>query len=350
MIKLENITKSYDGITAVKDLTLEVKEGEFVVLLGPSGCGKTTTLKMINRLITPTSGRIYVEGQDISTVNPIELRRQIGYVIQHIGLLPHMTISDNIALVPRLKGWPKDKRTKRADELLDMVGLDPETYRGKYPHQLSGGERQRIGVARALAVDPPILLMDEPFGALDPITRVQLQDEFLKLEEQVKKTVIFVTHDMDEAVRLADKIAIMDDGQLHQYATPMEILKHPADDFVAQFMGGDRFFRQLKLLTVRDVMVSESFLALGDPRRDIPGARERPEAIPQALEKLEQRGMGDSPRSISSECRLDIALEKMLTAGKDRLSVEDERGTPIGILNTECFHAVLSNSSQREEE
>ncbi len=338
MIKLENITKSYGGITAVKDLTLEVKEGESVVLLGPSGCGKTTTLKMINRLIIPTSGRIYVEGQDISTVNPIELRRQIGYVIQHIGLLPHMTISDNIALVPRLKGWPKDKRTKRADELLDMVGLDPETYRGKYPHQLSGGERQRVGVARALAVDPPILLMDEPFGALDPITRVQLQDEFLKLEEQVKKTVVFVTHDMDEAVRLADRIVIMDDGQLHQYATPMEMLRHPADEFVAQFMGGDRFFRQLKLLTVRDVMV-----------RDVPGARESPEAIPQALEKLE-RGMGDSPHSISSECRLDIALKEMLTAGKDQLSVEDERGTSIGILNTECFHAVLGNSSQREEE
>jgi osmoprotectant transport system ATP-binding protein len=259
-------------------------------------------------------------------VNPIELRRQIGYVIQRIGLLPHMTISDNIALVPRLKGWSKDKRIKRADELLDMVDLDPETYRDKYPHQLSGGERQRIGVARALAVDPPILLMDEPFGALDPITRVQLQDEFLKLEEKVKKTVIFVTHDMDEAVRLADKIAIMDDGQLHQYATPMEILKHPADEFVAQFMGGDRFFRQLKLLTVRDVMQ----VSLGD----IPGAQESPEAIP----------------SISSECRLDIALEKMLTAGKDQLSVEDERGTSIGILNTECFHAVLGNSSQREEE
>ena len=338
MIKLENITKSYDGITAVKDLTLEVKEGEFVVLLGPSGCGKTTTLKMINRLITPTSGRIYVEGQDISTVNPIELRRQIGYVIQRIGLLPHMTISDNIALVPRLKGWSKDKRIKRADELLDMVDLDPETYRDKYPHQLSGGERQRVGVARALAVDPPILLMDEPFGALDPITRVQLQDEFLKLEEQVKKTVVFVTHDMDEAVRLADRIVIMDDGQLHQYATPMEMLRHPADEFVAQFMGGDRFFRQLKLLTVRDVMV-----------RDVPGARESPEAIPQALEELE-RGMEDSPHSISSECRLDIALKEMLTAGKDQLSVEDERGTSIGILNTECFHAVLSNSSQREDE
>lgn len=323
MIKLDNVTKSYGGITAVKALTLEVKEGEFVVLLGPSGCGKTTTLKMINRLINPTSGRIYVEGQDILTVNPIELRRQIGYVIQLIGLLPHMTISDNIALVPRLKGWSRDKRIKRADELLDMVGLDPEAYRDKYPHQLSGGERQRIGVARALAVDPPILLMDEPFGALDPITRLQLQDEFLKLEDQVKKTVVFVTHDMDEAVRLADRIAIMDDGQLHQYATPMEMLKHPADDFVAQFMGGDRFFRQLKLLTVRDAMM-----------RDIPGAQESPEAIP----------------SISSECRLDIALEKMLTAGKDQLSVEGERGTPIGILNTECFHAVLSNSSQREEE
>ena len=338
MIKLESITKSYGELTAVKDLTLEVKEGEFVVLLGPSGCGKTTTLKMINRLIIPTSGRIYVEGQDISTVNPIELRRQIGYVIQRIGLLPHMTISDNIALVPRLKGWSKDKRIKRADELLDMVDLDPETYRDKYPHQLSGGERQRVGVARALAVDPPILLMDEPFGALDPITRVQLQDEFLKLEEQVKKTVVFVTHDMDEAVRLADRIVIMDDGQLHQYATPMEMLRHPADEFVAQFMGGDRFFRQLKLLTVGDVMV-----------RDVPGARESPEAIPQALEELE-RGMGDSPHSISSECRLDIALKEMLTAGKDQLSVEDEGGKQIGVLNMGCFHTVLSDSSQREDE
>ena len=322
MIKLENVTKSYGGITAVKGLTMEIKEGEFVVLLGPSGCGKTTTLKMINRLIDPTSGRIYVEGQDIFTVNPIELRRRIGYVIQRIGLLPHMTISDNIALVPRLKGWPKDKRIRRADELLDMVGLAPETYRDKYPHQLSGGERQRVGVARALAVEPPILLMDEPFGALDPITRLQLQDEFLKLEEQVKKTIVFVTHDMDEAVRLADRIAIMNAGQLHQYAAPLEILKHPADDFVARFMGGDRVFRQLKLLTVRDVMV-----------RDIHGAQERPEAI----------------LSVSSECRLDIALEKMLTAGKDQLSVEDETGKPIGILSTECFHAVLSNSSQGEE-
>jgi osmoprotectant transport system ATP-binding protein len=205
---------------------------------------------------------------------------------------------------------------------LDMVGLAPETYRDKYPHQLSGGERQRVGVARALAVDPPILLMDEPFGALDPITRLQLQNEFLNLERQVKKTIVFVTHDMDEAVRLADRIAIMDDGQLHQYATPMEILRHPADELIARFMGGDRFFRQLKLLAVRDVMV-----------RDIHGAQERPEANP----------------SVNSECRLDIALEKMLTAGKDQLYVEDESGRLIGTLNTRCFHTVLSNSSQGEE-
>ncbi len=323
MIKLENVTKSYGGITAVNDLTMEVKEGEFVVLLGPSGCGKTTTLKMINRLINPTSGSIYVEEQDISGLNPIELRRRIGYVIQRIGLLPHMTISDNIALVPRLKGWPKNKRIGRADELLAMVGLSPETYSSKYPHQLSGGERQRVGVARALAVDPPILLMDEPFGALDPITRLQLQDEFLNLEEQVKKTVVFVTHDMDEAVRLADRIAIMNAGQLHQYASPLEILKHPADDFVAQFMGGDRVFRQLKLLTVRDVMAG-----------DIPDAEESSELV----------------LSVTSDCRLDIALEKMLTAGKDQLYVEDESGRVIGTLNTECFHTVLTNSSRKEED
>jgi osmoprotectant transport system ATP-binding protein len=323
MIRLENVTKSYGRITAVNDLTMEVKEGEFAVLLGPSGCGKTTTLKMINRLINPTSGSIYVEEKDISGLNPIELRRRIGYVIQRIGLLPHMTISDNIALVPRLRGWPKDRRIRRADELLDMVGLDPETYRDKYPHQLSGGERQRVGVARALAVDPPILLMDEPFGALDPITRLQLQDEFLNLEEQVKKTVVFVTHDMDEAVRLADRIAIMNAGQLHQYASPLEILRHPVDDFVAQFMGGDRVFRQLKLLTVRDVMAE-----------DIPDAEESAEAV----------------ASVSWDCRLDTALEKMLTAGKDQLYVEDESGRLIGALNTECFHTILSNSSRKEED
>lgn len=323
MIKLENVTKHYGDLVAVDSLNLEVKEGEFVVLLGPSGCGKTTSLKMINRLINPTSGRIFVDGKDIAGLNPIELRRQIGYVIQLIGLLPHMTVSENIALVPRLKGWPKDKRIERADELLDTVGLAPETYRAKYPHQLSGGERQRIGVARALAIDPPILLMDEPFGALDPITRLQLQDEFLNLEERAKKTVVFVTHDMDEAVRLADRIAIMNEGELHQYETPLEILRHPADEFVAQFMGGDRVFRQLKLLTVGDVMV-----------KDIPGGERSSEAV----------------SSISSDCRLDTALERMLTAGRDQLPVEDGGGKRIGVLSMGCFHTVLSDSSQREEE
>jgi osmoprotectant transport system ATP-binding protein len=252
MIRLEAVSKRYpNGTVAVRELTLEVAEGEVAVLVGPSGCGKTTLLRMINRLIEPTSGRIYLEEEDVTHVDPVQLRRRIGYVIQQIGLFPHQTIEHNVATVPRLLGWDKKRQRARADELLQLVGLDPDQYRDRYPHQLSGGQRQRVGVARALGADPPVLLMDEPFGAIDPITRTRLQDEFLRVQAEVQKTIVFVTHDVEEAVKMGDRIAILNiGGVLEQYDTPAEVLGHPATDFVASFVGGDRAIKQLKVTTI----------------------------------------------------------------------------------------------------
>ncbi|WLR52608.1 betaine/proline/choline family ABC transporter ATP-binding protein [Bacillus tianshenii] len=238
MIRFENVSKKYqDGTLAIQNMNLTIPKGELLTLIGPSGCGKTTTMKMINRLIEPTEGRIFVDEQDISQTNPVELRRNIGYVIQRIGLLPHMTIEDNIALVPKLKKWPKQKYEKRVDELLDLVGLDPHIYKGRYPAELSGGQQQRIGVVRALAAEPPVILMDEPFSALDPISREQLQDELLHLQNTIHKTIVFVTHDMNEALKIADRMALMKDGEIIQLDTPQNIVRHPKDDFVAEFIG-----------------------------------------------------------------------------------------------------------------
>ena len=252
MIRLEAVSKRYpNGTIAVRELTLEVAVGEVAVLVGPSGCGKTTLLRMINRLIEPSGGRIYLEEEDVTHVDPVQLRRRIGYVIQQIGLFPHQTIEHNVATVPRLLGWDKKRQRARADELLQLVGLDPELYRDRYPHQLSGGQRQRVGVARALAADPPVLLMDEPFGAIDPITRTRLQDEFLRVQDELQKTIVFVTHDIEEAVKMGDRIAILNiGGVLEQYDTPAEVLGHPATDFVATFVGGDRAIKQLKVTTI----------------------------------------------------------------------------------------------------
>jgi osmoprotectant transport system ATP-binding protein len=247
-ITFNRVSKTFPGgVQAVKDLSLEISEGETLVLLGTSGSGKTTTMKMVNRLIDPTSGRILIDGADVMEQDPIELRRGIGYSIQSIGLFPHMTVGDNIAVVPRLLRWSKDDIDERIDQLLAMVGLEPEEFRGRYPMQLSGGQRQRVGVARALAADPPIVLMDEPFGALDPITREQLQNEFIELESEIRKTVIFVTHDVFEAAKMGDRIALLDEGRLQQLATPAELVESPANEFVDQFLGQHRF--QLSLLT-----------------------------------------------------------------------------------------------------
>ncbi len=260
-VEFEHVSKHYDARTlargapgAVNDLSLAVPAGRLCVLVGPSGCGKTTLLKMVNRLIEPTGGRVLIDGVDAATRDVTELRRGIGYVIQQVGLFPHQTIAENVATVPRLLGWPEARRRERADELLRLVGLEPVTYAARYPAQLSGGERQRVGVARALAADPPIMLMDEPFGAVDPIVRGRLQDEFLRLQEQLAKTILFVTHDVDEAIKMGDLVAVFKEGGvLAQFGPPAEILARPASPFVASFVGTDRGLKRLSLLRVEDL-------------------------------------------------------------------------------------------------
>ncbi|CAN5308641.1 hypothetical protein BH10PSE8_BH10PSE8_05650 [soil metagenome] len=255
-IRLEAVTKLFPGVAkpAVDALDLTIETGRVCVLIGPSGCGKTTTMRMVNRLIEPTSGRVIVGDRDVTQADPVELRRHIGYVIQQIGLFPHMTIAQNVATVPKLLGWETARIKARVEGMLDLVGLDPAQYLSRYPRHLSGGQRQRVGVARALAADPPVMLMDEPFGAVDPIVRGRLQEEFLAILKRLKKTVILVTHDIDEAIRMGDVVAIMQDGRLVQYDTPDRLLAAPVDDFVADFVGADRALRRLSLVRARDAV------------------------------------------------------------------------------------------------
>ncbi len=262
MIELEQVTKRYaDGTVAVEALSLEMPTGTITCLVGSSGCGKTTTLRMVNRMVEPTSGRVLVDGVDVRTLSPHELRRRIGYVIQHAGLFPHRSVLDNVTTVPRLLGWSRARATDRARELLELVGLDP-ALAGRYPAQLSGGQQQRVGVARALAADPPVLLMDEPFGAVDPVQRAQLQAEFARLQRELRKTVVFVTHDVHEAVRLGDRVAVLGVGaRVHQHCTPSELLAAPADEMVAEFLGTDRRITLLGLVDAGQVPVR----ALDDP-------------------------------------------------------------------------------------
>lgn len=258
MIEFKHIYKKYNEETTVlKDINLTCEKGKITVLIGPSGCGKTTTMKLINRLISPTKGNISIDGKDISEINPVELRRGIGYVIQHIGLFPHMTIAQNVSVVPNLLKWEKSKIDRRVDELLDLVGLDPKTYKNRYPSELSGGQQQRIGVIRALAAEPSIILMDEPFSALDPISREQLQEELNYLQKEIQKTIVFVTHDMDEALKIADKIVLMKDGTIVQHAEPEEILRRPANEFVKNFIGKKRLKQEKESPTVREVMMKK---------------------------------------------------------------------------------------------
>ncbi|MEK5338553.1 betaine/proline/choline family ABC transporter ATP-binding protein [Weizmannia sp. FSL W8-1119] len=265
MLKFDHVSKIYKGgKRAVDDLNLEFESGRFIVFIGPSGCGKTTTMKMINRLIEPTEGTIYINGKNIKNTDPVKLRREIGYVIQQIGLFPHMTIQQNISLVPRLLKWPEEKQRERAKELLQLVDM-PEEFLDRYPHELSGGQQQRIGVLRALAADQPLILMDEPFGALDPITRDSLQDELKKLQKELGKTIIFVTHDMDEAIKLADQIVIMRDGKLVQTGTPDEILREPANEFVETFIGKERLLQaRPNIQTVEQIMSPKAVTVTGD--------------------------------------------------------------------------------------
>jgi osmoprotectant transport system ATP-binding protein len=284
-VEFQHVSKRYDpgtkGPGAVNDLSMTIPAGSICVLVGPSGCGKTTSLKMVNRLIEPTSGRILLDGHDIAAEDPIALRRRIGYVIQQVGLFPHQTIGANVATVPRLMGWSPDRQRQRTDELLELVGLEPARYRDRFPAQLSGGERQRVGVARALAADPPVMLMDEPFGAVDPVVRERLQDELLGLQARTARTILFVTHDIDEAIRLGDLVAVYQAGGiLAQFDTPEAILSSPASEFVARFVGVDRGLKRLSLSRVRDLTPSVSPLAhVGDDAAD---ARARTLANPES--------------------------------------------------------------------
>jgi osmoprotectant transport system ATP-binding protein len=282
---LENVNKVFArGSNAVRDLTLDIPGGQTCVLIGPSGCGKTTTLRMINRLIEPDSGRILIDGEDTSTVDPPKLRLRMGYVIQNTGLFPHMTVGDNVGTVPRLWDWDKARIKARVEELLELVGLDPREYRDRYPHQLSGGQRQRVGFARALGADPPILLMDEPFGAVDRITRERLQQEFIHIQRSMRKTVVFVTHDIDEAVMVGDRICLLQmQAQIAQYDTPEAILTRPASDYVAEFLGRERLVRRMSVVHV-DALTLEhpaSGPQAGEPR--IPANSTLSEAFAAAL-------------------------------------------------------------------
>jgi len=257
MIRLDNLTKVFDtpkgAVTAADHISMEVPSGEICILLGPSGCGKTTTLKMINRIIRPTSGKVFINGEDTTSLDTQDLRRSIGYVIQQIGLFPNMTIEENITVVPKLLGWDKAKYRERAREMMRMIALEPDAFLKRYPSELSGGQQQRIGVARALAADPPVMLMDEPFGAIDPINRAVIQDEFLKMQQDLKKTIMFVSHDIDEAIKMGDRIAIFREGKLVQYSEPDELLAAPRNEFVESFLGEDRALKRLNLVKVRDL-------------------------------------------------------------------------------------------------
>ncbi|WP_433213826.1 ABC transporter ATP-binding protein [Dactylosporangium sp. CS-047395] len=315
-ITLDRLRKVYpDGTVAVGELSLEIGSGEVTVLIGPSGCGKSTVLRMVNRLIEPSGGRILIDGADATAADPTQLRRTIGYVIQNVGLFPHQTVRANVGTVPRMLGWDKRRITERTDELLELVGLTPAQYAKRYPHELSGGQRQRVGFARALAADPRVLLMDEPFSAVDPINRGRLQDEFLRLRQAVRKTTILVTHDLQEAIKLGDRIAVLSDhAQLQQYATPAELLARPGNEFVERFVGEDRGIMRLSVTP-------------------IPATGLRP--VGEA---------GDGAPVVSSGATLREAFGAMLAAGKGAVVVRDG-DSPIGALTAADVQVALASAA-----
>jgi osmoprotectant transport system ATP-binding protein len=365
VVDFDRVTKRYGGkgdVAAVQELSMRVPGGEVCVLVGPSGCGKTTTLKMVNRLVEPSSGRVLLDGDDIGKRNPVELRRRIGYVIQQTGLFPHLTVGANVATVPRLLGWDAHRTRERVDELIDLVGLDPAKYRDRYPAQLSGGERQRIGVARAIATDPPVLLMDEPFGAVDPITRERLQNEFLRLQQQLSTTILFVTHDIDEAIKMGDRIAVFQPGgRLAQFDTPTTVLDQPADDYVARFVGADRGLKRLSLSRVRDVPIDHpATVRVGDDAataaRVVEDARSRYVLLLDAEDRpagwlsrkeLQRPGPIGPERAGSPEPLLDPdstlhdALSAMLGSAVQEGLVVDEHGRLLGSLSIDAVSSVL---------
>lgn len=376
MIRLEKVSKRYPGQSrpAVEELTLDIPAGRIVVFVGPSGCGKTTTMKLINRLIEPTSGRVYLDGTDVTEVPAPLLRRNIGYAIQQGGLFPHRTVADNIATVPRMLGWDRARIARRVDELLRLVGLDPEQYRDRYPRQLSGGQQQRVGVARALGGDPQVMLMDEPFGAIDPINRKALQNEFLRIQAELRKTIVFVTHDIDEAVRLGDRVAVFaEGGRVVQYDTPERLLAAPANDFVADFVGADASVRRLSLARLADLPLPEwtvveqsadaeakaeaaaraaragqDYAVLLDPDRRpagwltaVPSDGERGPAPGDELPLLSPMG----PRHT-----LFDALTHMLSANASAVAVVDGDGRYRGVLDMDAVRRLLNSRALHGED
>jgi osmoprotectant transport system ATP-binding protein len=362
VVAFEHVTKRYGGPgtpPAVDDLSLTVPAGEICVLVGPSGCGKTTSMKMVNRLIEPTSGRITIGGEDVMGLPAVELRRRIGYVIQQVGLFPHLTIGDNVAVVPKLLRWTPGQVRDRTDELLELVGLEPNQYRSRYPSELSGGERQRVGVARALAADPPVMLMDEPFGAVDPIRRDRLQNEFLRLQEMVRKTIIFVTHDVDEAIKMGDRIAILQRGGiLAQFDTPAAILANPASEFVERFVGADRGLKRLSLARVGDLELIEAVpVRAGEDRADVRRRLDRVEELDYALLVDDQHRplgwidradlAGDGPinadaatpgaPTVERETTLRDALSALLGSSVQLGVVVDARERVLGLVSVDAI-------------
>jgi len=373
-VEFRHVTKVYGprekGIPgAVNDLSFTVPAGKICVLVGPSGCGKTTTLKMVNRLIEPSSGQILIDGTNVMTEDVTALRRRIGYVIQQVGLFPHQTIGANVAVVPRLLGWSRARQRERTDQLLDLVGLDPARHRDRYPSQLSGGERQRVGVARALAADPPVMLMDEPFGAVDPIVRERLQNEFLRIQQDIAKTILFVTHDIDEAIKMGDLVAVMRvGGVLAQFAPPDEILASPASEFVARFVGADRGLKRLSLTRVRDLPLQPVVTAHGGEAAAPARQRAHDLGFPFVLvvdpagrpvgwldaRRLDPGGtvdprlaVGSSPL-LSPETTLKDALSMMLDADVQAGIVVDRTGRPTGLVTIEAMGGALRGNTNAD--
>ena len=373
MIRLENLTKVFETpsgqVVAADKVTMEVPAGEICVLLGPSGCGKTTVLKMVNRLVPPTSGKIFIDDKDTSKLNDVQLRRSIGYVIQQIGLFPNMTIEENICVVPKLLGCEKAKAKQRAAELLDLVGLDAKLYLGRYPKELSGGQQQRVGVIRALAADPPVMLMDEPFGAIDPINREVIQDEFLKMQQQIKKTIMFVSHDIDEAVKMGDKIAIFRAGTIEQVDGPDTVLAHPANAFVADFVGADRTLKRLRLVSVEAVADVEAPAVSRHAKvRDVKSAmRERKAAVAVLLdgdrhpvgyvsEEMIEGASGvvqdmarPLPATVPARADLRAVVSEMFAHDVMWLVCVDEAGRFAGVVTQAAVTRVLGETYRRDD-
>jgi osmoprotectant transport system ATP-binding protein len=333
MIEFDGVTKIYnDQTVAIEDISFAVERGTTTVFVGPSGCGKTTTMTLVNRMQDPTEGAVYYDGTDVQDLDRVDLRRDIGYVIQEIGLFDHMTVSENVATVPELKGWDQSRIDDRVDELLELMDLQPSRYRDQYPSALSGGQQQRVGVARALAADPDVLLMDEPFGALDPITRSELQDEFLEIQDRIDTTILFVTHDINEALKMGDKIAIFDVGELVQYGTPQEILHDPANDFVKEFIGDDRSLKELQITPVRDIMQEQT---------QGPDRMEEVEASTDGAALAD--GTGD--RYVSPTDTVDIALSRMIEADATSVPVVEDDEV-LGIVTESDIRAHQSQFNE----